>query len=225
MTPQGMNLFVDMQIQTQSVKKQRTRLPRLQVAEDPPATSPSGGGPGGSGNDDRDDLEEELKLLEVVKDVTSNETLWPDNWFEYYCPYITSCVGQYVKYYTFSFGTAIPNPLTGTIVGWHIAFTLDQYGDWFFGIGIDAGKNVLGVSASLVEGRFANDQLPSNDIAEQRFLRSYLTGNSFQGFLVPIFYIGANYSPSVGEFSAEDGVGIPQGGVAWTHSWLISGGQ
>jgi hypothetical protein len=151
--------------------------------------------------------------------------LWSDNWLEYHCPEITSCVGQYVKYYTFTFGTAIPNPITGTIVGWHGAFTLNQYGDWFFGLGFDAGKNVFGVNASLTEGRFTKNQLPDKDIEEQKFLRNFLTENSFQGFLVPIFYIGAIYSPSINEIAVEDGVGIPQGGFACTYSWLISGGQ
>ena len=35
------------------------------------------------------------------------ETLWDDSWNEFHCDY---CFGQYVKYYTFSGGTAIPNP-------------------------------------------------------------------------------------------------------------------
>jgi hypothetical protein len=154
-----------------------------------------------------------------------DEKLWPDNWFSVECAYTSSCVGQYVKYYTFSFGTTIPNPITGTVVGWHASISLDQYGDWFLGGGLDAGKNILGVSASLVEGRFAGDQLPENDGDERKFLNSYLTGNSFQGFLVPIVYIGGNYSPSTRTASLEDGIGIPQGGVAWTYTIPINGGQ
>ncbi len=154
-------------------------------------------------------------------DKNENEKLWPDDWFHGVCTYTSSCVGQYVKYYTFSFGTAIPNPITGTVVGWHLTITLDQYKDWFFGLGLDAGKNVLGVSASLVEGRFAKDQLPENDVEERNFLKNFLTADSFQGFLVPIVYIGGNYSPSVKEATLEDGLGVPQGGAGWTHSWLI----
>lgn len=196
-----------------------------------PGSSGSIYAPTPTGGDDPSDNEDPDDILSggggdgEGTDGEEIEKLWPDNWFEVACSYTSSCVGQYVKYYTFSFGTAIPNPITGTVVGWHGSVTLTQYGDWLFGIGLDAGKNVFGVSASLVDGRFTENQLPKNDIDQRKFLQNFLTGNSFQGFLVPIYYIGVNYSPSVKTATLEDGIGIPQGGGAWTYTWSIKGGQ
>ena len=150
------------------------------------------------------------------------ETLWDNSWNESKCSFIDSCVGQYVKYYTLSGGTAIPNPITGTAIGWHFTISLDQYKKVFFGLGLDAGKNVLGWSASLVEGRFAKDQLPDNTLDEEQFLEKFLTGNSAQGYIVPLLYIGANWSTSTNQISFEEGAGSPQAGVSWTYTWKLS---
>jgi len=150
------------------------------------------------------------------------ETSWDDSWGEFDCSSIDSCFGQYVKYYTLSGGTAIPNPITGTVIGWHFTFSLDQYEEVYFGLGVDVGKNVLGWSASLVEGRFEKNQLPERITDKKQFLENFLTGNSVQGYLVPLIYIGANWSHSIRKVSSEGGVGSPQAGISWTYSWKIS---
>ena len=54
--------------------------------------------------------------------------------------YVDSCVFQYTKYISLTLGTTIPNPITASIVGWHITITADQYNQWYFGGGLDAGK-------------------------------------------------------------------------------------
>jgi hypothetical protein len=47
----------------------------------------------------------------------------------------------WIKYKSFTFGTAIPNPYTGTLIGWHITITEDQYKEWFVGGGLDLNKS------------------------------------------------------------------------------------
>lgn len=162
-----------------------------------------------------------------INDVSGLGQIWKNNKEEWGCGnpeigYVDSCIGQYTKYIAFTFGTAIPNTFIGTLVGWHIVLTLDQYGEWYLGGGFDFGKNALGVNASLVAGTFAKEQLPSNKRDEQKYLENFLTENSFQYFLVPIVYFGGNYSPSIGTSAFEQGIGVPQGGAAWTYSVKIS---
>jgi RHS repeat-associated protein len=169
----------------------------------------------------------QTSLTAILQDGVDSQKLWADSWGEFKCGspntgYADSCLGQYLKYFTLTGGTTIPNPYTGTVVGWHGAISIDQNGHWYFGLGLDAGKNVLGWDLSLVEGRFAKDQLPENDAAEEKFLQDFLTGNSVQGYLVPILYLGGNYSFSVGRTSFDLGLGSPQGGLAWTYTWRIN---
>jgi len=151
------------------------------------------------------------------------QKLWDDSWMQFNCSDTDlGCVGEQIGYFAFTGGTTIPNPYTGTVVGWHTTIVLDQYGQWYVGGGLDAGKNILGWDASLVEGRFSHDQLPSDNAERSKFLENFITGNSFQGFLVPIIYFGANYSPSVNNAAWDLGIGSPQGGIAWTYTFKVS---
>ena len=171
------------------------------------------------GNSDGNDRSDKKNTdNESDKYLYNPEKLWEDDFFYQACPAgATSCVSQLLKYFALTFGLPVTNPLTGTFVGWHMTLTLDQYGHWYFGTGGDLGKNVLGFSLSLVEGRFTSDQLPNNDFREMMALEKFLTGFSDQGYIVPFLYVGVNYSSSTDRTSFEMGIGSFQAG--WSHTF------
>ncbi len=147
--------------------------------------------------------------------------IWSDNFLYSACPAgATDCIGRYLKYFSLTGGTTIP--VLGTVFGWHASITLDQYGHFYLGGGFDMGKNITGVNISLVEGRFTSSQLPEDDYQEMITLENHLSGLAFQGFIVPVLYIGGDWSPNTNLGSEEVGIGWPQAGVAGTYSWLLN---
>jgi hypothetical protein len=172
--------------------------------------------------DDRDDGKgAKDKHGKGVKDKPGK--LWEDQ-FEKDCGIegLESCLGQFIKYYSFTFGTAIPNPITLTLVGWHMTVTLDQYNSWYVGLGMDLGKSYFGANGSFVGGTFTKNQLPESEIDQKVFVEDFLTAHTVQGYFVPIAYLGGNYSISTQTTSFETGIGSPQVGGAWTYTWNVS---
>ena len=151
-------------------------------------------------------------------DNESSVVLWEDTNTE--CPGgADSCVGQITEYASISLGTAIPNDITGTAVGWHMTITVDRFGRVYFGLGLDAGKSLFLISGNVVAGSFTADQVPDSIDAEKKFLEAFITGDTVQAGLVPIYYTGINWSPSAGEAAWENGIGVPAGFVSWTHTF------
>jgi RHS repeat-associated protein len=126
----------------------------------------------------------------------------------------------WIKYKSFTFGTAIPNPYTGTLIGWHITITEDQYKEWFVGGGLDLNKSPFLVNLSYVNGQINQQDLPQNKQDEPGFLRNFLSGNSIQIFVVPFVVIQLNL-PFSGGNAFDIGIGTPQGGAAWTYTFSI----
>lgn len=126
----------------------------------------------------------------------------------------------WVKYKSLTFGTAIPNPITGTLIGWHITITKDQYKEWYVGGGLDLDKSPFLVNLSYVYGQINEQDLPQNKQDEPEFLRDFLSGNSIQVFIVPIIDIQLNF-PFSGGKAFDLGIGTPQGGAAWTYTFHI----
>lgn len=148
--------------------------------------------------------------------------IWEDLGTEWQCKFDSeSCFGQFKKYYAGSLGVPIANPITGTLVGAHVTYLIDQYDQRYLGIGLDFGKTAIVPGGSIVGGRLTKAQLPQDDKLERKYLENFLTGSSVQGFLAPYYYTGFNRSSS-GEVAWENGLGVPGGGVAWTYTWKIS---
>jgi RHS repeat-associated protein len=104
----------------------------------------------------------------------------------------------WIKYKSLTFGTAIPNPYTGILIGWHITITMDQYGEWYVGGGLDVDKSPLLVNVSYVYGQISQQDLPRNKQDEPGFLQNFLSGNSIQVYIAPFVDIQLNFPFSGG---------------------------
>jgi len=126
--------------------------------------------------------------------------------------------GMEAQYHTLQFGTAIPNPWTGTAVGWHAAITSDIYGHWYFGIGPDVGLSLFGVDVSYVGGY-------STEPSEEELI-DLIEGHGFEGVFAPVVSFalagGPGQSMSGPDFPTwEIGVSTPALGGSYTYTWMI----
>jgi hypothetical protein len=145
----------------------------------------------------------------------NNDIAWEDQTFMEDGEYT-----WWIKYKSLTFGTAIPNPITGTLIGWHVTITKDQYGELYVGGGVDLDKSPFLVNVSYVYGQINQYDLPENKQDEPGFLQNYLVGNSIQVFIAPIVDIQLNF-PFNGGKAFDLGLGTPQGGAAWTYTFHI----
>ncbi len=121
-------------------------------------------------------------------------------------------------YVTFTLsGTLPPTPYTGTIFGVSATLTLDKYGNLYFGIGGNAGKNLGFLGATLVAGGF-ND---SANFTEAQ-MESSLSGITNNFSLGSGIVFGWSRSGLSGPKSAEFGLAfMPTIGVSTVYSWPL----
>jgi len=152
------------------------------------------------------------ELEEVLSD---NVRAWEDQTFMEDGDY-----SWWIKYKSLTFGTAIPNPYTGILIGWHITITKDQYGELYVGCGLDVDKSPLLVNVSYLQGQINQQDLPRNKQDEPGFLQNFLSGNSIQVYIAPFVDIQLNF-PFSGGTAFDLGLGTPQGGISWTYTFYI----
>lgn len=109
---------------------------------------------------------------------------------------------------------AIPNPWTGTVVGWSGSASIDRYGNWYWSLlGVGAGK-----SLSLVSGSLTADWMNQRCKPSPGRLHDMLTthGISFTGG----FWGGVNesYTPGTG-WATGVGFVSPQIGGSYNYSF------
>jgi RHS repeat-associated protein len=110
---------------------------------------------------------------------------------------------------------AIPNHVTGTIVGVTVNLSIDRFQNGYFGIGPSAGKSIMAASAATTLG-----WINGND--SQARTRSFLSGHSVNiGGGGPAGG-GVTITPGVG-YAVELGGYTPQGGGSYAYSWMSGG--
>ena len=113
---------------------------------------------------------------------------------------------------------AIPNPLTGTLVGWSGTASADRYGNWYWSpLGGGVGKSATVASFSLTANWMNQLGKPS-----EMQLSNFLSGNGLN--VTAGFWGGLSESWSPGNGSAT-GLGFvtPQAGGSYNYSFQGSG--
>jgi len=113
---------------------------------------------------------------------------------------------------------AIPNPVTGTIVGWSGTASIDRYGNWYWSpLGGGIGKSATFVSGSATANWMNQPCKPS-----EKQLSNFLSDNGFN--VTGGYWAGVSESWSPGNGSAT-GVGFvtPQAGGSYNYSFQGSG--
>lgn len=109
---------------------------------------------------------------------------------------------------------AIPNPFTGTLVGWSGTISVDRYGDVFWSpLGAGVGKSATVVSGSLTANWLNQSCKPS-----QSQLSDFLSANGFNATAGYWGGISESYTPGSG---TATGVGFvtPQVGASYNYSF------
>jgi hypothetical protein len=119
-------------------------------------------------------------------------------------------------YLSLNVNVAIPNPLTGTLVGVSGQFSLDRYWNLYAGLGGTVGKSSTGVSGSLTAGWLNTFSTPSYGT-----MTSFLSGSSFNAGGGVVGYNLA-WTPGVGT-ATEFGLFSPQAGASYHYSVQIAG--
>ncbi len=102
------------------------------------------------------------------------------------------------------------------IIGGDVSLTLDRYGHLYVGVGGGVGVSATVASASIHGGQLT-DSTRGAPSAEQ--LKGFLAGDSVQ--------VSGGFGPEIGVTSApsgaavETGVGVPQAGAQFQHSWYV----
>jgi len=113
---------------------------------------------------------------------------------------------------------AIPNPWTGTLVGWSGTASIDRYGNWYwspFGGGIGKSATLVSFSATA---NWMNQSCEPN----KRQLNNFLSGNGFN--FTAGNWAGFSESWSPGNGSATGfGLVTPQAGLSYNYSFQGSG--
>ena len=109
---------------------------------------------------------------------------------------------------------AIPNPWTGTIVGWSGTASLDRYGNWYWSpLGVGVGK-----SATLVSGSLTANWLDQRCKPGAAQLDNFLTANGFSGAAGFWGGVTQSYTPGAG-WATGVGFVSPQIGVSYNYSF------
>jgi len=117
-------------------------------------------------------------------------------------------------YRYFEIGSAIPNPITGTLIGWSYARTWDFYGNKYNSLGLGIGESTITfIDLAYVvgyPGKFQKaDELPE-----------FIEGWDFDISVSPFYYIGGTFNLPFGNGGAfENGVSNPGGGFGITFTW------
>jgi hypothetical protein len=110
-------------------------------------------------------------------------------------------------YFTLSIGA-------GAIIGADGSATVDRYGHLYLGIGAGVAVSPTVLSATLqggqLQGHFAEPPTPDQ-------LMKFLKGDSVQ--LSVSMGTQAGVANSVGGTAVEQGIGLPQAGAEFQHSW------
>lgn len=117
-------------------------------------------------------------------------------------------------YFSANINVAIPNPVTGTIVGWSGTASIDRYGNWYWSpLGGGVGKSATFVSGSATANWMNQPCKPS-----EKQLNNFLTGHGFN--VTGGYWGGASESWSPGNGSAT-GLGFvtPQAGGSYNYSF------
>jgi RHS repeat-associated protein len=121
-------------------------------------------------------------------------------------------------YLSANINVAIPNPWTGTLIGWSGTASLDRYGNWYWSpLGGGVGKSATFVSGSVTANWMNQPCEPS-----EWQLNNFLSGSGFNA--TAGFWGGVSESWSPGNGSAT-GVGFvtPQAGVSYNYSFQGAG--
>jgi RHS repeat-associated protein len=117
-------------------------------------------------------------------------------------------------YVSINLNIAIPNPWTGTLVGWSGTASLDRYGDWFWSpIGIGAGK-----SATVVSGSATVNWLDQCGTPSEAQLANFLSANGFNFTAGFWGGVSQSYTPGAG-FATGFGFVTPQVGLSYNYSF------
>jgi hypothetical protein len=109
---------------------------------------------------------------------------------------------------------AIPNPITGTVIGWSGTASIDRYGDWYYSpLGIGAGK-----SATIVSGSLTVNWMDQLTTPSQSLLNNMLSTNGFNASAGYIGGVSESYTPGAG-YSTGVGLFSPQAGASYNYSF------
>ena len=123
-------------------------------------------------------------------------------------------------YYTLGINVAIPTPWTGTLLGVTFQFTVDRYGNTYFGFGGNVGKSATVVSGSFVGGWLLQGTTPSPDQLSN-FITSWsanVSGGYWGGGGLTWGNVG---SFGLNDFALELGFYTPQVGGSLTYTWQL----
>ncbi len=112
---------------------------------------------------------------------------------------------------------ALPNKLTGTLVGLSFSLAQDRYGRFYWSpfAGVSLGKSLAGYSFSVGFGWLNQGSIPS-----QGQLTQFLTGHSFNAGLGALVGGSIAWTPGAGTATVL-GVYSPQVGASYNYSWQI----
>lgn len=109
---------------------------------------------------------------------------------------------------------AIPNPWTGTLVGWSGTASIDRYGNWYWSpLGGGVGKSMTVVSGSLTANWLDRGCTPTPDQ-----LDNFLTSHGFNGTAGFWGGLSQSYTPGAG-WASGLGFVSPQAGASYNYSF------
>lgn len=119
-------------------------------------------------------------------------------------------------YFGANINIAIPNPYTGTLIGWSGTGSIDRYGNVYWSpIGAGVGK-----SATIVSGSLTANWMNQLNTPTESTMNNMLTTNGFNGTAGFIGGISQSYTPGTG---TSTGIGFvsPQAGASYNYSWKV----
>lgn len=109
---------------------------------------------------------------------------------------------------------AIPNPWTGTLIGWSGTASVDRYGDVFFSpLGVGVGK-----SATLVSGSVTVNWLDGWGKPSREKVANFLSGHGFNATIGYLGGVSRSYTPGSG-WATGFGFVSPQIGASYNYSF------
>lgn len=122
-------------------------------------------------------------------------------------------------YVSVQFNIAVPNPYTGTLIGWSGQITGDRYGNIYASpLGVSFGKSAFLVSASAEVGYVLQNRTPT-----PRQLRSFLTGDAYNAGFGYGLAESVTYSPNAdgSKWAMQFGIATPQIGVSYNPAFRV----
>jgi hypothetical protein len=119
-------------------------------------------------------------------------------------------------FYTLNISIAIPNPYTGTIIGWNGTASIDRHGQIFVSpFGVTVGKSATIGSASLTANYMLQSKVPT---ADETY--GFLSGHGISAGAG--YWGGVNFSNSPANSGTNYALGFglytPQAGVSYNYT-------